>query len=130
VGLAATDGEAAITWGAVSTVILPCCLLLCELKEDCTKMCEIRGGQSQIKIGYLMAIREGLFFDGRRSKGFQWFPRVSHPGVQIYIWATVKFCLACLPFPKREHQKGKITRNLGFYFGKFTVNYKKGNPTR
>ena len=77
-----------------------------------------------------MAIRDGIFDVGRRSKGFQWVPRVSRSGVRFYIWATVIFRFAGTVFEKPGHRKGKITRNLGFYFGKITVKYKKGNPTK
>jgi hypothetical protein len=73
-----------------------------------------------------MAIRDGIFVDGRRSKGFQWIPCVSRSGVRFYIWATVIFRFAGTVFEKQGHQKGKITRNLGFYFGKITVKKKRG----
>jgi hypothetical protein len=50
--------------------------------------------------------------------------------MRFYIWATVVFHFAGTVFEKQGHQKGKITRNFGFYFGKITVKYKKGNSTR
>jgi hypothetical protein len=48
----------------------------------------------------------------------------------ISIWATVIFHFACTTLEKRGHKKGKITRNLGFYFGKRGKIYSKGNPAR
>jgi hypothetical protein len=35
-----------------------------------------------------------------------------------FFWATVIFRFAGTTLEKRGHEKGKITRNLGFYFGK------------
>jgi hypothetical protein len=65
-----------------------------------------------------MAVRDAIFLVGRRSEWFQWVPRVFRSGVQFYIWATAIFPFAGTGFEKTDHEKGKITRNLGFYFKK------------
>jgi hypothetical protein len=83
--------------------------------------CVRLGGQKWIKVGCLMAIIDRVFVDRRRSKGFQWVPRVSRLGVQFYIWATAILCFAGTAFTKGGHRKGKITRSLGFYFGTIIV---------
>jgi hypothetical protein len=74
-----------------------------------------------------MAIGDGIFVVGRRSKQFLWLTLVFRSGVRFYIWATVIFRFAITGFEKGFEKRGqenhKITRNLGFHFELMTEFY-------
>jgi hypothetical protein len=79
------------------------------------------GVQLAGQSGCRMAIGDGIFVVGRRSKQFLWLTLVFRSGVRFYIWATVIFRFAITGFEKGFEKRGqenhKITRNLGFHFG-------------